>query len=423
MIALRNDTTPAQAGMSHAFFAFVADQKTADTLSRGAEAEGFAGDAVIQATLDQAIESLAGMPTPTVLVVDLGDETDIMVAAGRLAEVCDAGSQVILLGSVNDLHVYRNVLAAGVADYLVKPFTYHDVAASLQRAKPRPQPEPQPLALAAEPGAAAKTETVGVIGVRGGVGASTIAANSAWFAADQFARKVTLIDMDLTFGTQALILDVDPGGGLADAMREPGRMDELFVKRASVSLGETFRVMASETDPARGDLADAHAFKELLEFVREDMDLVIVDVPRGIAVAHPEMIEAFARIILVAEPSLAAMRDSARLSAMIGAINPGCRVSVVLGRQGVAPRDELSVKTFEEGSGLKIAHSVPFDPKTAMRSEAEGKCILQAARRSRLGRALVQVTELMAGAEQKPAGGLFARFKRTQKPSAQAAGA
>lgn len=424
MIALRKNETPDMAGpdtigMSHAFLAFATDQQTADALTRGAEAEGFADDCVIRATFDEAVDSLSAMPTPAILVVDLGRTSDVMGEAARLAEVCDADARVILLGAVNDLHVYRDVLAAGVADYLVKPFTYHEFSACLQRARPRPAPE----SVQQVPDAEGVADAVCVIGVRGGVGASTIAANAAWFVADQVQKNVTLIDMDLTFGTQALILDVDPGGGLADAMREPGRMDELFVKRASVALGEKFRVMASEADPAKGDLADGAAFRELLDYVRRDSELVIVDVPRAAAVAHPAILDGFSRIVLVAEPSLAAMRDSVRLSALISAVNPGARIFVVLGRQGIAPREELSVKTFEDGAGLKVAATLPFDARTAMRAEADGKCVLQAYRRSKLGRALVGVTDLIAGIEKKPSGGLFAKFKRRPKVDARKADA
>lgn len=417
MIALRKDETPDNIGMSHAFLAFATDQQTADALTRGAESEGFPSDCVIRATLIETIESLSTMPTPSILVVDLGASSDIMGEAARLAEVCDADACVILLGEVNDMHIYRDVLAAGVADYLVKPFTYHEFSACLQRARPHVAPA---AVVAQVPDADGRADAVCVIGVRGGVGASTIAANAAWFVADQLQKNVTLIDMDLTFGTQALILDIDPGGGLADAMREPGRMDELFVKRASVTLGEKFRVMASETDPAKGDLADGAAFSELLDYVREDSELVVVDVPRASAVAHPAILDGFSRIVLVAEPSLAAMRDSVRLSALINAVNPGADIFVVLGRQGIAPREELSVKIFEDGAGLKVAATLPFDAKTAMRAEADGKCVLQAHRRSKLGRALVQVTELIAGVEKESSGGLFAKFKRV--PKADAAG-
>jgi pilus assembly protein CpaE len=416
MIALRKETPLMPAGLSHEFLAFVSDQATAEIVSRVCESQGLSVDGIIPGSLDDAIEGLSSITTPPLLVVDLGHAQDIMASAARLAEVCDAGARVILLGEINDLRVYRDVLAAGVADYLVKPFQDADLARSFERARPAANID---MPVMAQPVPETKADCVCVIGVRGGVGASTIAANAAWFVAGELQKSVTLIDMDLTFGTQALILDVDPGNGLSDAMGEPGRMDELFVKRASVTLHERFRVLASETDPSKGDLANAAAFNGLLDYVRDDADLVIVDLPRNLAVAQPEILQSFTRAVLVAEPGLAAMRDSVRLATLIRAVNPNADISVILSRQGIAPKEELSQKTFEDGAGLKIAAIIPFDARTAMRAEAGGKCVLQTARRSKLGKALAIVAGKIAGsdpsASAKP---LFGFLKRTFKTQA-----
>ncbi|MBO6949239.1 MAG: hypothetical protein JJ855_14745 [Rhodospirillales bacterium] len=413
MIALRKEAEPSMNDVSRPFLGFAADDATADIVRAAVEARDLSGDNVIVSDLTDAMNGLAAIRTPPLLIVDLGDATDIMAAAGQLSTVCDAGAQVILIGTVNDLRVYRDIISAGVADYLVKPFTEDDLIASIDRARPQ---KAAPAERAADPLKAKSAELTAVIGVRGGVGASTIAANAAWHAAEKLMKKVTLIDMDLTFGTQALILDVDPGGGLSDAMKEPGRMDELFIKRASVGVGERLRVMASETDPGQGDLASSAAFSGLLEFVRADSDLVVVDLPRTLAVAQPKFLEACERIVLVAEPGLGAMRDTARLANHISKHNPAAQVSVVLNRQGVGGKDELTAKTFEEGSGQKIASILPFDPKTAIGAEAAGKCVLSAAARSKLGRPLAAVAVMIAGVEQEPAKkGLMGLLRKKSK--------
>lgn len=420
MIALRKESPPVPVGLSHAFLAFVCDQTTADIVNRVCETQGMSGDGVIVGALDDALEGLSGIATPPLLVVDLGASKDIMADAGRLAEVCDAGARVILLGEINDLRIYRDVIAAGVADYLVKPFHDEDLIRSFERARPPVSPAPPAIR---QPDEAETADCVAVIGVRGGVGASTIAANAAWFVASELQKSVSLIDMDLTFGTQALFLDVDPGGGLSDAMGSPDRMDELFVKRASITLNERLRVLASETDPSRGDLANADAFKGLLDYVRDDSKLVIVDVPRSLAIAHPGILEPFTRFALVAEPSLAAMRDSVRLQTLIETINPAAQVSVILARYGIAPKEELSLKTFEQGAGLKVSATVPFDPKVALRAEADGKCVLQSAPRSKLGKALASVAQAMSGFETAmPSNSLFGFLKRKSETTSMDSG-
>ncbi len=412
MIALRKENPVMVADASHPFLAFVADETTAGIVRVVCDQLGLSSDNVIHADLLGAIESLAEIRTPPILIVDLGDAPDIMEAATHLSEVCDADARVILLGEVNDLHVYRSVIAAGVCDYIVKPFSPDDLRDSLERAKPKPAADKIPEQ---SPGLEITATSTAVIGVRGGVGASTIAANAAWHLSHDVAKRVTLIDMDLTFGTQALILDVDPGAGLGDAMREPDRMDELFVKRASVTLSDHLRVMASEIDPSKGDIASAGAFKGLMEFVQAEVDIVIVDVPRTLAVAQPEILEPFDHIVLVAEPTLSAMRDVARLATLVKSINPGAALSIVLNRQGVAPKEELSQKTFEEGCGLKITLTMPFDPKATFAAEANGKCILAASPRSKIGRSLVNISRDIAGIEDAPKKPLLGFLSRKSK--------
>ncbi|MBO6521981.1 MAG: hypothetical protein JJ900_17990 [Rhodospirillales bacterium] len=416
MIALRKENEPAVSEVSRPFLGFAADDETADIVRAAVEARDLSGDNVIVSDLTDAMNGLAAIRTPPLLIVDLGDAKDIMAAAEQLSQVCDAGAQVILLGTVNDLRVYRDIISAGVSDYLVKPFSTEDLLASIDRARPQKK---EPVERTADPLQVRSAEVTAVIGVRGGVGASTIAANAAWHVADALTRHVTLIDMDLTFGTQAMILDVDPGGGLSDAMKEPGRMDELFIKRASVPVGEHLRVMASETDPGQGDLASSQAFTGLLDFVREDSEIVVVDLPRALAVAQPEILGVFDRIVLVAEPGLGAMRDTARLAGHVAKQNPSAKISVVLNRQGIGGKEELAVKTFEEGSGQKIAHILPFDPKTAISAEAAGKCVLSTAARSKFGRALTDVAAMIAGAEaEAPKKGLMSLLKSKAKKSA-----
>ena len=121
-------------------------------------------------------------------------------------------------------------------------------------------------------------------------------------------------------------------------------------------------------------------------------------------------------VVLVAEPGLAAMRDSARLAALVVSVNPTASVSVVLNRQGLAQKYELSRKTFEEGAGLSVAAVLPFDPKTALGAEAAGKCVAQWARRSRLGRAMATVADTITGAPPgQSGGGLPALMRRIAK--------
>ena len=85
-----------------------------------------------------------------------------------------------------------------------------------------------------------------VIGVRGGVGASTIATSLGWLLGDAEGRSTALLDLDVHFGTGALAFDLEPGRGLTDAIENPSRIDGLFIERAMVKATDKLSVLSAE---------------------------------------------------------------------------------------------------------------------------------------------------------------------------------
>src|SRR3546814_12142741 len=85
-----------------------------------------------------------------------------------------------------------------------------------------------------------------VIGVRGGVGGSTVASSLAWLLAEKEHRSTALLDLDVHFGTGAMAFDLEPGRGLTDELENPSRIDGLFIERAMVRATERLAVPSAE---------------------------------------------------------------------------------------------------------------------------------------------------------------------------------
>ena len=85
-----------------------------------------------------------------------------------------------------------------------------------------------------------------VVGVRGGVGASTMATSLAWLLGRARRMPTALLDLDVHFGTGALALDLEPGRGLTDAIENPSRIDGLFIERAMVRANESLSILSAE---------------------------------------------------------------------------------------------------------------------------------------------------------------------------------
>jgi pilus assembly protein CpaE len=186
------------AGLRDPFAAYVCDDATAEILRPVAVEHGWAPEKVNKGGLRNAVQSLSVSASPNILFVDLSESGDPLNDINALAEVCEPGTVVIAAGQVNDVRLYRDLVASGIQDYLLKPFTadqLRDAFANAQLTISGPRVN--------EPSLERPHVLAAVIGVRGGVGASTIASSLAWLMGDKTGRSTALLDLDIHFGTGA----------------------------------------------------------------------------------------------------------------------------------------------------------------------------------------------------------------------------
>src|SRR4030095_16047355 len=99
---------------------------------------------------------------------------------------------VIAVGQVNDVRLYRDLLASGIHDYLLKPLSAGQVRDALFTA------QSSFMAPKAHDAQSAKRHiSTAVVGTRGGVGASTIATSLAWLFSAENKLSTALLDLDI----------------------------------------------------------------------------------------------------------------------------------------------------------------------------------------------------------------------------------
>src|SRR5690606_28107934 len=165
-----------------------------------------------------AIEAYRTSPTPNVIVLETAGRSDILTGLDQLATVCDAGTRVVVIGRINDVTLYRELVRRGVSDYVMAPVGPLDVVRAICNLFHAPEAKPVGRIIA-------------VVGAKGGVGASTVAHNVAWAIARDLALDSVVADLDLAFGTAGLDYNQDPPQGIADAVCSPDRIDTAFVDR------------------------------------------------------------------------------------------------------------------------------------------------------------------------------------------------
>jgi len=271
------------------------------------------------------------------------------------------------------VRLYRDLVASGIHDYLLKPFTVdqlRDCFSHAQMILSGPRGEAQadkPHVMAA------------VVGVRGGVGASTIATSLAWLFGEKSRRTTALLDLDVHFGTGALALDLEPGRGLTDAIENPSRIDGLFIERAMVRANERLSVLSAEAPIHQPLVTDGTAFFQLQEEMRNAFESTVLDLPRHMLIQYPHLVHDAHVAVVVAELTLAATRDTIRVLAWLKSNAPQTKVVVVANGVPSGGALEISRKDFEQSIERSVDVVFPYDAKVAAQAAKLGKPMAEVA--------------------------------------------
>ncbi len=336
-------------------------------------------------TLDAALRRMRGGLAPRVTLLDIADLPAPISEIGAARAAGGADLKIVALGTVNDVGLYRDLVAAGANDYLVMPPSRDALTAVLDQRPGDPRTADGGLG-----------RVTAFIGSRGGVGTSSAAVGCAWILAEDYGERTALLDLDLHFGTVALKLDTEPGGGLCEALEQPSRIDSLFIERATVKVTENLRVLAAEASAAQHLLIDAGAIDMLVYELRRKFARVVVDLPRGATPMQRVILAAASHVVLLCERSLAGLRDTIRLQSLMREQAP--QVLLYLVEAGACGERSLIGKAeFEKGIGKPLDFAISFDAKSAGAAVNTGQPLPLAAPRSPIVRELRQLTETRAG--------------------------
>jgi len=364
------------------FAAYVCDDASLDVLRPLAADMGWAPEKCVRGGLRTAVQALSVSSSPAILVVDLSESGDPLSDINALAEVCEPGTVVIAIGQVNDVRLYRDLLANGIHDYLLKPLSsalMRDALAQAQGVFAAPR--------LVDPASVKPHTTTAVIGTRGGVGASTLATSLAWLFASEHKQDTALLDLDIHFGTGALCLDLEPGRGLTDAIESPSRIDGLFIERAMIRAGDHLSILSAEAPMNMPLLTDGAAFVQLEDEFRSAFEHTVIDLPRNILINFPHVLSDVNVVVLTTEMTLAGARDAIRILSWLRSNAPHAQVQVVANRviPGVT---EIGKADFEASIERKIAFAIPFDAKAAAHAAKLGQTFAEANRATKAGAAL-----------------------------------
>jgi len=389
---------PRGAATREPFTAFVCDEASVELLKPIATENGWDHGRINKGGLRNAVQALSVSASPSILFVDLSECGDPLNDIGALAEVCEPGTVVIAAGHVNDVRLYRDLVNSGIQDYLLKPLNPEQLREAFNQAQlvlagPR----------AAEPVVDRPHMMTAFVGVRGGTGASSLAASVAWQLSEKKGRSTAFLDLDVHFGTGALALDLEPGRGLTDAIENPGRIDGLFIERAMVKANEKLAVLSAEAPMNTPMMSDGTAFFQLQEEMKQAFECTIIDLPRTMVIQHPHLLYDVSTVVVVTEFTLAATRDTIRILSWLKSNAPQAGVIVVANRVPPTGQTEITRKDFETSIERAVDIVVPYDAKLAVQAAKLGKPLIDVAKSTKLGQAIGELAARLVATEGKDA--------------------
>ncbi|MBN9441672.1 AAA family ATPase [Bosea sp. (in: a-proteobacteria)] len=333
-----------------------------------------------------AVEAFRAAPTPNIIVLEtVSDPATLVANLDALSESCDAGTKVVVIGHVNDVQLYRDLIRRGVSEYLIAPLETLDVLRTLSE-----------LYVSAE--ARNLGRIIAVTGAKGGVGASTVAHNIAWAIAGGLGASTVVVDLDIAFGTAGLNFNQDPPQGIAEAIFAPERLDANLLDRLLSRCSDNLALLAAPAMLDRTIDLGEDALEQLLDLLRTSVPCIVLDVPHQWSAWVKRTMLGADEILIVAEPELASLRNAKNFVDLARAARPNdAGARLVLNKVGVPKRPEIAPPEFAKTLGIEVLSTIPFEAQLFGTAANNGQMIAEVQAGSKANEAFAQIAGTLTG--------------------------
>jgi pilus assembly protein CpaE len=333
-----------------------------------------------------AVEAYRNAATPNVILIEHnGSGVELLEGLDRLAECCDAGTKVIVVGRLNDIILYRELVRRGISDYLISPLAPVDVVRAVSGLFTSPQSAPVGRVIA-------------VLGAKGGVGASTIAHNVAFAVARDLSLDTVIADLDLPFGTAGLDFNQDPPQGVADAVFAPERIDNNFIDRLLSKCTDHLSLLAAPATLDREYDFGSDTFDPIVDSMRSNVPYIVLDVPHMWTGWSKHALIGADEVLLVTAPDLANLRNAKNLFDFVRGARPNDRPPFyVLNQLGMPKRPEVRPADFAKALEAAPLATIPFDPQLFGTAANNGQMIAEVSPKHKAAETFLTIAKTLTG--------------------------
>ena len=315
---------------------------------------------------------------PQVVVVDVRgrDQLPASLAAFRKQH---PGAGVVLVVSTLDPRLMLEGMRAGVNECVAEPVAAKTLEDAVRRVLTNAAPQ-------------STGQVFAFVGAKGGVGASTMAVNTAAALGRRAGGHVLLVDLHIGHGDAAVFLGVEPRFSIVDAMENIHRVDESFFSGVVEKTDAGVHLLAASTRSVAGAL-DGRRVRTLLEMASQTYATTVLDVPRSTALTL-DALDVATTVVVVTSQEIASLRHAAAMAETLRHRFGAMRVKVVINR---FQRDSvISHADIERTVGGSVKHLIPSDYRSAIEALNTGRPVVLDSD-GRLGAAFKALAKDLAG--------------------------
>jgi pilus assembly protein CpaE len=346
--------------------------------------------------------TIAGENDVDVVLLDINMPGMDGIATAEQLAIKAPTSAIIMMSVQGEPDYLRRAMLAGAREFLVKPFSSDELAASIRQVHKRERQKfdrvagalpPMPAPGSVAPQRRGPGKVVSFFSPKGGVGRTTLAVNFAVAAKAELDMKVALIDGGLQFGDVGVLLNLNPKNQtIADVAREMAGGDIETLDSTLVDHSTGIRVLMAPPSPEMAELVTPDHVTKIVAALRQTHDLVVIDSPpllQDVTLAFLDQSDVVFAVLTLEITNIKNMRQFLAVTDQLGYSDD--KVQLVLNRAdsgyGIRQQD------VESSIGRKISHSVVSDARTVVYALNRGVPFVVASRQARVSDDVVRIAK------------------------------
>jgi pilus assembly protein CpaE len=327
------------------------------------------------------------------LVLEIGDDTVRDFDTLSRAKATNRARDFFITSKSTNPDVLIQALRIGVKEFIPQPVNEAELRKALLRLRDGSEPSP-----AVQRGPARKGQILNVLGVKGGVGTTTIAVNLA----DSLVRldgapSVAIIDMNRLFGEIPLFLSLEHVFNWVDVSKNIARLDATYLTGILYRHRSGLRVLPS---PDRVDdkyTVTPQVVEALLRLMRTMFDYVIIDSGQAVDDISKMILRSADKVLLVAGLSMPCLINVKKLMKTFRDLGypPEPWVEVVVNR--FDKKSVITLREAEQSIGKKVFWAVPNDFHATMSAINQGKPLSLVEPAAEVTEAISEMAAALAG--------------------------